>query len=132
MSAKPTLSVRPPKNIEDFVSGGSSAANSQRPAAESQAQVLEFQQQPADSTLAPAIQSSTAPRSAPSVSTEVSGPRTKIRGVVQRADGVERARVTVYLSVPAAAKLRRHCFENGLDLSDVAALALEEAIDRIS
>ena len=50
---------------------------------------------------------------------------------MQRADGRERARITVYVSVPLAAKLRRHCFENGLELSEVAGSALETAINAL-
>jgi hypothetical protein len=44
---------------------------------------------------------------------------------VQRADGIERARLTVYVSPDVAERLRRWAFDNGAELSDVAAAAIE-------
>jgi hypothetical protein len=47
------------------------------------------------------------------------------RGIVARAGGVERARLTVYLDPAIAERLRRWAFEHGAELSDVAATAIE-------
>lgn len=128
MSPKPTLSVRPPRNLDDFVNGAKSPDQSavihQVPAANQvlAAGVLEEKPLPNHRAQAPEpVLETPAPLSA-KASNSVRRP--KMRGVVKRADGDERARVTVYLELDVAAKLRRHCFENGLELTDVASEAI--------
>ena len=54
-----------------------------------------------------------------------------MRGLVQRADGVELARITVYLDPTVAQKLRRHCFENSLQVSDTSADAITIYVDKL-
>ncbi len=115
MSVRPTLSVRSPRNIDEFVSGGRQAA----PDAEPSAVVLLTSPEPPPAQVAPASTTIGTVR------------RPKMRGLVKRADGDEKARVTVYLELDAAARLRRHCFENGLELSEVAAEAIEALVTRL-
>jgi hypothetical protein len=118
MSAKPTLSVRSPKNnLEDFVSGGQPPAADVRVASVQLPEVEPLVVGDAEPVAAPVLK--VIEKAAESVR------RQKMRGVVTRADGEERARVSAYLELDAAAKLRRHCFENGLELSEVAAKAIE-------
>src|SRR4051812_45385126 len=38
--------------------------------------------------------------------------RPPMRATVKRADGTEKARLSVYLDIPVALKLRRYCFEH--------------------
>ena len=54
------------------------------------------------------------------------------RGIVARAGGVERARVTVYLNVDTAERLRRHAFERGEEISEIAAKAIEQMVSSLS
>jgi hypothetical protein len=93
---KPLLEVRGPRNIDSFVNGQPPAANGQ--ALDLQPPVVE-----------PQITDS---------------PRPKMRGLVKRAKGKELARVTIYLEPEVALKLRRYCFENGLEVSEVGAKVL--------
>ncbi|MFS8065423.1 MAG: hypothetical protein ACMG6S_03530 [Byssovorax sp.] len=79
-------------------------------------------QPPAASVRLPAVQPSAA---------SVQAPAPKVRGLVQRADGVELARITVYLDPAVAQKLRRHCFENSLQVSDTAAEAITIYVDKL-
>lgn len=111
-SPKPTIAVRPPPrtlDVESFVAGAQPpTASLQTPTASSEP--LGSQQ--------PAL-------SHPTASTPASSrPARRRRGIVERAGGIERARLTVYLDPTDAQKLRRHCFEHGLDISDVAAEAI--------
>ena len=55
----------------------------------------------------------------------------RVRGLVQRADGGELARITVYLDPDVAMKLKRHCFENGLQVSDLAAQAVSKYVAKL-
>jgi hypothetical protein len=55
-----------------------------------------------------------------------------MRGIVRRASGDEVARVTVYLPPDVAMKLRRHCFEHGLDISEVAGRAVERYVAKLA
>jgi hypothetical protein len=50
------------------------------------------------------------------------------RGIVARASGIERARVTVYLDPAVAERLRRHAFETGSELSELAADAIARMV----
>jgi hypothetical protein len=50
---------------------------------------------------------------------------------VKRADGRELSRITVYLAPPIAEKLRRHCFDNELELSDVSAEVLTAWVENL-
>jgi hypothetical protein len=52
------------------------------------------------------------------------------RGVVQRADGREAGRITVYVPTAVALRLRQHCFEHDQTISDVAGEVLVEALER--
>jgi hypothetical protein len=96
MSKKPVLNVRAPKNADEFVSGQRPAANSQQ--------------------LAPVRTNSLAnPRASGA---------TKRRGTVQRADGEELRRITVYLPPDVAKQLLTYCFERDLKVSDIGAEAI--------
>lgn len=127
MSPKPTLSVRSPRNLDDFVNGAKapdpSALIHQVPAANQVLAADALEEKPLPNHRAPAP-GPVAETPVPSTKVSSSVRRPKMRGVVKRADGDERARVTVYLELDVAAKLRRHCFENGLELSDVASEAI--------
>lgn len=95
---KPSFAVRsapPPAAVEAFISG-------QRPAASLQPLASNSQQPEAEEP----------PRG------------TRRRGIVVRAGGVERARLTVYVDVQIAERLRRWAFEHGAELSEVAAEAI--------
>jgi len=59
-------------------------------------------------------------------------PPPKRRGLVQRKGGAERARITVYLEPEVAEKLRRHCFEEGLQVSDLAAAAITRFVAKLA
>lgn len=111
---KPLIAVRPPPrpvDLETFVAG---VSGGQPPAASIPA--------PAVGREPPAHQSS-----AITPIPATSRPRRR-RGIVQRAGGVERARLTVYLDPSDAQKLRRYCFDHGLELSDVAADAIGKLV----
>jgi hypothetical protein len=115
-SPKPVIAVRPPPrpvDLEAFVSGPPgaqpSAANVQLPAVGGEP---------------PARQPSTVDLPGPSR-------QRRRRGIVERAGGVERARLTVYLDPSDAQKLRRYCFDNGLELSDVAADAIGKLVSSL-
>lgn len=54
------------------------------------------------------------------------------RGAVKRASGEVLRRFTVYLDPSDSDRLRRHCFENELDLSEVAAMAIHEYLEKLS
>jgi hypothetical protein len=131
MSLKPVLSVRSPRNLDAFVHG----TNPDKSPVARPSAVIPSENLPPPPNKPVLVSSidAEATDSAPSSPatadfhgrrTTSSGRRPKMRGVVRRADGDERARVTVYLGLDVAAKLRRHCFENGLELSDVAAEAI--------
>lgn len=102
MAKKPALQVRAPKNPDDFVAGGAHPT-------------------PSAQTSAAERQRSTAPSELP----------TKVRGLVPRADGGARVRITVYLEPDVGVKLKRHCFENGLQVSDVAAEAVTKYVSKL-
>jgi hypothetical protein len=53
------------------------------------------------------------------------------RGVVERASGKELRRLTVYVDLGLAHRLRKHCFEHELNLSEVAARALEVGLETL-
>ena len=55
----------------------------------------------------------------------------RVRGLVQRADGAELARITVYLEPAVAMKLKRHCLENGLQVTDLAAKAVSNYVAKL-
>lgn len=103
---RPALQVRAPKNLDDFVSGGASDASGQSPAVDVQA---------------PDPKPPAANRQRPA----------KVRGLVARADGGARMRITVYLDPDVGMKLRRHCFEHGLEVSDVAADAITKLVNKL-
>lgn len=100
---KPLLEVRAPRNVDAFVNGQPLVAN---------AQALDAEE--------PMVQELVA-----------DSPKPKIRGLVKRAKGKELARVTIYLEPNVAMKLRRHCFENGLEVSEVGAKVLSKWATRL-
>jgi hypothetical protein len=53
------------------------------------------------------------------------------RGVVARAGGLELRRLTVYVDLELAQRLRKHCFERELNLSEVAAEALKVGLEAL-
>jgi hypothetical protein len=53
------------------------------------------------------------------------------RGVVTRVSGKELRRLTVYVDLGVAQRLRTYCFDHELNLSDVAAQALELGLQRM-
>ncbi len=53
------------------------------------------------------------------------------RGVVARASGKELRRLTVYVELGLAQRLRKHCFDQELSLSEVAAQALEFGLEAL-
>lgn len=55
----------------------------------------------------------------------------KIRGIVPRARGEQRAQVTVYLRPEEAARLKEYCFRRGLRISDVAGEVVTEFISKL-
>lgn len=105
---KPALQVRAPKDLDDFVSGA------QPPAAD--VQPSEVSVQP------PTVEK---PRES------VAKKPAKVRGLVARAGGGARLRITVYLDPEIGVKLRRHCFENGLQVSEIAAEAVTKYVNRL-
>ena len=118
---KPTIEVRAPKDADDFVAG-------KRPAASGQASL-------APKAPAANVQAEPFPR-APAANVQASTPERqpqapKVRGLVQRADGGSAIRITVYLEPEVGTKLRRHCFENGLEVSDTAAVAVSEYVAKL-
>jgi hypothetical protein len=58
--------------------------------------------------------------------------RSRRRGVVARASGQELRRLTVYVDLALAQRLREHCFEHELNLSDVAAEALRIGLGQLT
>ena len=142
--SKPTLQVRAPKNADDFVAGRSLAASGQPSTPGHEASVA--QAQPATPELehevsAASVQPSTSGHEASAASAQLSTPgrqpRTgkatapRVRGLVQRADGAELARITVYLEPAVAMKLKRHCLENGLQVTDLAAKAVSNYVAKL-
>jgi hypothetical protein len=93
--------------------------------------VIELQQPAASPSPPEASAQPPAVSGGPTHPSRATAKRPKIPGIVQHADGQERARITVYISVLAAVKLRRHCFENGLEISEVAGRELEEMVERL-
>ena len=102
------------------------------------------QAQPATPELevsAASVQPSTSGHEASAASAQLSTPgrqpRTgkatapRVRGLVQRADGAELARITVYLEPAVAMKLKRHCLENGLQVTDLAAKAVSSYVAKL-
>jgi hypothetical protein len=115
--SKPAIQVRAPKNADDFVNGKALAPDLS--AASSKA-------------LAPDLSAASSKALAPDLSAASSKALApKVRGLVQRADGGAAARITVYLDPDVAMKLRRHCFENGLQVSDTAAVAVTEYVAKL-
>jgi hypothetical protein len=118
-SPKPTIAIRPPPrpvDVESFVAGGQPLAVSSQALASS-GQALTSQPPAANH---PTVRPPT-----------VSHATRRRKGIVQRASGVERARLTVYLDPSDAVKLRRYCFEQGLEISDVAADAIGRLLSTI-
>lgn len=111
---RPKLQVRAPRNPDDFVAGTSSDASGQPSDADGQASDASAQM-PVTVTKGPSA----------------GRQQTKMRGLVQRADGGARLRITVYLDPDVGVKLRRHCFENGLQVSDVAAEAVTKYVGKL-
>lgn len=124
MSTKPVLAVRPPasRNLEAFVSGQPLALSGPPPTAD--------RLPPDASGGASAVECEPPPASGQPPPPSAERPA-KMRGVVRRAGGEERARLTVYVSVETAAKLRRHCFDNGLELSEVVSRVVERHVAKL-
>ena len=110
---KPMLQVRAPKNPDDFVTGRTSA---------------DADGQPSDADGQPSDADAQTPGVVPAAGRQHP---TKMRGLVQRADGGARLRITVYLDPDVGVKLRRHCFENGLQVSDVAAEVVTKFVRKL-
>lgn len=55
----------------------------------------------------------------------------KIRGIATRSKGEAKGRLTVYVALEDAAKLRRYCFENTLNITDECAKAISEYVRRL-
>lgn len=123
MQPRPTLAVRAPKNPDDFVNGQRPAAERQDASAPPPAVGI---QPPSAGAQPPAADLEPSPASSERLTA-----RPKMRGMVRRASGAEVARVTVYISPDAALKLRRHCFENGLEISEVAGKAVERYVAKL-
>jgi hypothetical protein len=105
---KPALQVRAPKELDDFVSGG---------------KPLVADAQPSDASVQPPAPERTRESAAKKPA--------KVRGLVARAGGGARLRITVYLDPDVGVKLRRHCFENGLQVSDIAAEAVTKFVSKL-
>ena len=71
----------------------------------------------------------------PAAKTPPSSPRLpgapKLRGLVARAGGEQKMRLTVYLDEETAVRLRTHCFQNGLEMSAVGAEAIAKAMAKV-
>lgn len=103
---KPSFSVRPPPSVEAFVSGERpSAQAAERPSA-----------QTAEGSNVRALKRP-----------DVQPP--KGRAVVERADGRQLRRLTVYLPTELATRLRRHCADRDVDASDEIARAVAAMLD---
>lgn len=113
MSGKdPSLEIRRPRprTVEEFVEGPGHVAVAVAAAPPKLAAV------PATTELrSPAPTSTATPR----------------RGVAARAKGEAKGRLTVYVDLDVAAKLRRHCFEQGLELSGECERAISEYVARL-
>ena len=117
---KPMLQVRAPKNPDDFVTG--------RTSADADGQPSDADGQPSDADGQPSDADAQTPGVVPAAGRQHP---TKMRGLVQRADGGARLRITVYLDPDVGVKLRRHCFENGLQVSDVAAEVVTKFVRKL-
>lgn len=93
-----------PRNIDEFINGEASTSNIQASDVETQLSTSN-------------IQASDVPAG--------------LRGVVTRAKGEKLARVSVYLPVEVAAKLRRHCFETGTEMSAFASEAIARSVRKL-
>lgn len=126
--SKPAIQVRAPKNADDFVTGKQPAASVQPSTLGHEVPAASVQ----PSTLGPEV-----PAASVQPSTPERQPRAgksaapKVRGLVQRADGAELARITVYLEPAVAMKLKRHCLENGLQVTDIAAKAVTTYVAKL-
>lgn len=119
MAKRPALEVRPPKNADEFVSGGTP------PPAR---QPLEAQ----PSTVDVPKRGRGRPRKylAPAAAPAAPTPKRK-RGYVMRADGTQLTQISIYLEATAGDKFRRYCFENGLTMSDVAGQVMAKFVAKL-
>lgn len=58
-------------------------------------------------------------------------PPRKARGVAARAKGEPMGRLTVYIPLDVATKLRRYCFEQGIELTGECSRAIAEHVGRL-
>lgn len=58
------------------------------------------------------------------------GPRR--RGIAERRTTEDKGRLTVYVDTQTASKLRRYCFERGLNISDECAKAIEQHVRELT
>ncbi len=70
-----------------------------------------------------------APKTPPSSPSLTGAP--KLRGLVARAGGEQKMRLTVYLDEETAVRLRTWCFHNGLEMSAVGAEAIAKAMEKV-
>lgn len=119
MAKRPTLEVRPPKNADEFVSGGTAPLVARQPLA---------------------VEASTVDvpkrgRGRPRKDTAPAGPKLKKakrkRGFVVRADGTQLTQLSIYLDTATGEKFRRYCFENSLKMSEVAAEVMSKFIAKL-
>jgi len=118
MAKRPTLEVRPPKNADEFVSGGAPPITRQPLAVAS-----------------PTVDVPKRGRGRPRKDGTPAAPKlTKAkrkRGFVVRADGTQLTQLSIYLEAPVGEKFRRYCFENGLKMSEVAAEVMSKFIAKL-
>jgi hypothetical protein len=123
----PALEIRKPRSVEDFVHGGGRRTGLS--VVEDVAVAVA-----AKAVQAPAVESSTEPTPLPardSKRPERAENAPRVRGLAERRRGEDKARLTVYVSLDAAAKLRRYCFEKGIDISGEVAMAVEEHVRKL-
>lgn len=121
---RPPLQVRPPKDADQFVAGGTLTGNRQP---------LENKPPPATSAAAPATAEAEEPpkrkRGRPRKTRTATAARKP--GRVVRADGTELYQVTIYLDVQTGRKFRFYCFENELRMSDVASKVMTDYVNKL-
>lgn len=126
MAKRPALEVRPPKNADEFVTGGAAAAPPPV--------VL----QPL-AVIAPTVEGQKRGRGRPRKHPAPAAPppaakftkAKRKRGFVVRADGTQLTQLTIYLEASVGEKFRRYCFEHDLKMSDVASQILTKFIVKL-
>jgi hypothetical protein len=121
MSKDPSIEIRRPKarGLDEFVGseGAPAAAPAPAPAVA------------AKTTKAPKLAKGKNGKAGRAGGAAADAPR--IRGIATRSKGEAKGRLTVYVPLDVAAKLRRHCFEHAIDLTDECAKAISEYVRRL-